>query len=131
MARPDRPPGLDTTSGPALTPPGRPDRASTESVGRSLPCDQIDPARLVIGDATGRLDDQLGVLSVALAMWISRDDSRPQPEVRHAAYTAMDAIDSMLRELHGLRSRLVGEIRVSDDLAADRAPGTIQRKNND
>jgi hypothetical protein len=90
-----------------------------------LPYDQIDPARLVIGDASGRLDGHLGVLGVALAQWMARDDTRPQPELRQAANTAMDAIDGMLAELHALRSRLVSEIRASDDLAAERADALL------
>lgn len=66
-----------------------------------------------------------GVLDAALAQWAARDDTRPQPEVRQAANTAMDAIDSMLAELHQLRARLVSEIRASDDLAAARADALL------
>jgi hypothetical protein len=71
-------------------------------------------------DVYAKLEDPMGVLSVALVQWEGRDDSKPQPEVRRAANTAMDAIDGMLRELHAMRSRLVGEIRASDDVAAAR-----------
>jgi hypothetical protein len=82
-------------------------------------------------DAYAKLWDPLGVLSVALGQWERRDDSKPQPEVRRAANTAMDAIDGMLADLHAMRSRLVGEIRQADDataarvdaLLADRAKG--------
>ena len=95
--------------------------------GSTLTYDQIDPARLVIGDATGRLDGHLGVLGVALAQWMARDDTRPQPEVRRAGSTAMDAIDAALAELHALRARLVSEIRASDDLAAERADELLAR----
>jgi hypothetical protein len=139
-AMPDRLPGLDTTSGPMVTStPGRPHQPESPlqsqegSVDRSVPpgrtltYDQIDPARLVIGDSTGRLDDHLGVLGVALAQWMARDDTRPQPEVRQAANTAMDAIDAMLAELHQLRASLIGEIRQSDDLAAARADELLDR----
>ena len=70
----------------------------------------------------------LGILAVALAQWSARDDTRPQPEVRQAANTAMDAVDSMLGELHQLRSRLVGEIRVSDDAAAARVDAMLARE---
>lgn len=139
MTRPGRPP--DTRDGPAVTPtPGRPHQADSPpppqqqgsaacSVppGRSLAYDQIDPTRLVIGDATGRLDGHLGVLGVALAQWMARDDTKAEPEVRRAANTAMHAIDAMLAEIHQLRSRLSGEIRVSDDLAADRADALLAR----
>jgi hypothetical protein len=62
-----------------------------------------------------RLEDPVGVLSVALGVWEDRDDSIPQPEVRQAASTAVDTIDALTRELFNLRQRLIGEIRRSDD----------------
>jgi len=76
-------------------------------------------------DVYARLEDPMGVLSIALGQWEDRDDTRPQPEVRRAANTAMDEIDRMLRELHAMRSRLVSEIRVSDDAAAARADAML------
>ena len=84
-------------------------------------------------DATGRtpwdvhakLEDPVGVLAVALAQWETRDGTRPQPEVRRAANTAMDAIDSMLRDLHAMRSRLVGEIRADDEATGRRADALL------
>ena len=66
------------------------------------------------------LEDPMGVLGVALAQWEARDGTRPQPEVRRAANTAVDAIDVMARELHAMRSRLVTEIRAADDAAGRR-----------
>ena len=88
-----------------------------------LPKDQIPEDRRAILDFTGRLGDEghNGVLAVVLAQWAARDDSKPDPEARQAANTAMDAVDAMLRELHELRARLVSEIRTSDDAAAARA----------
>jgi len=65
------------------------------------------------------------VLAIALGQWEDRDDSKPQPDVRRAANTAMDAIDRMLRELHAMRSRLVGEIRQADDASAARADALL------
>lgn len=65
-------------------------------------------------------------LAAALALWIDRDDSRPQPEVRRAANTAVDAMDAMLRELYLMRGRLVSEIRVSDDIAMARSAETLE-----
>ena len=64
--------------------------------------DQIQPGRATTDDATGRLGEHNGVLGVALAQWIARDDSKAEPDVRRAANTAIDA---MLRELHTLRAR--------------------------
>jgi hypothetical protein len=76
-------------------------------------------------DVYARLEDPMGVLSIALGQWEDRDDTKPQPEVRRAANTAMDEIDRMLRELRAMRSRLVGEIRTSDDAAAVRADAML------
>ncbi len=94
-----------------------------------LTYDQIPPERLPILDYTSRLGDDghLGVLGVALAQWVARDDTRAEPEVRRAANTAMDSVDAMLAELHELRSRLVGEIRASDDANAARVDAMLAR----
>ena len=91
----------------------------------TLPYDQIPPERRTLGDFTGRLDGHNGVLGVALAQWVARDDSKAEPEVRQAASTAMDAIDAMIAELHQLRARLVSEIRKSDDMAAARTDNLL------
>jgi hypothetical protein len=93
----------------------------------TLPWDQVPHGHRTIGDATGRLDGHLGVLGVALAQWMARDDTKAQPAIRQAANTAMDATDAMLAELHQLRARLVSEIRESDDLAAERADALLAR----
>jgi hypothetical protein len=92
-----------------------------------LPYHQISLDRRTILDVTGQLGDDghNGVLGVALAQWAARDDSKADPHARMAANTAMDAIDAMLRELHGLRSRLVGEIRASDDATAARVDAML------
>ncbi|MFZ0226540.1 MAG: hypothetical protein WAL41_06285 [Mycobacterium sp.] len=76
-------------------------------------------------DVHAKLEDSMGVLAVALAQWEIRDDSKAQPEVRRAANTAMDEIDAMLRELHQMRSRLVGEIRAADDATAARVDAML------
>jgi hypothetical protein len=92
-----------------------------------LPYDQIPADRRPILDYTGRLGDDghNGELGVALAQWAGREDTRPEPEVRRAANTAMDAIDAMLRELYELRSRLLTEIRASDDATAARVDALL------
>ena len=93
----------------------------------SLRYDEIPPERLPVLAATGRLDDHVGDLAAALTRWADRDDTRPQPEVRRAANTAVGAVDAMLAELHQLRARLLAEIRVSDDAAAVRADQLLTR----
>jgi hypothetical protein len=76
-------------------------------------------------DVHARLEDPAGALAVALAQWEARDDSKAQPGVRRAASKAMDAIDAMLRELHAMRARLIGEIRDADDATAARADALL------
>ena len=73
-----------------------------------------------------KLDAPIVTLAFALDKWAARDDTRPQPEVRAAANTAMDAIDGMLRELHQMRSRLTGEIYDSDEATILRADALLQ-----
>ena len=77
--------------------------------------------------ALSALRGHLGELEAALALWASRDDTKAQPEVRHAANDAIDAVDTALRELHGIRGQLVGEIRASDDATAVRAAELLAR----
>jgi hypothetical protein len=78
-------------------------------------------------DVYAALEDPVGVLGVALAQWEQRDDSVAQPEVRRAANTAMDAIDTMVRELYAMRSRLVTEIRAADDATAARVDELLRQ----
>lgn len=73
------------------------------------------------------ISDQADVLGAALALWATRDDSRPQPGTRLAAGTAVRCIDQMLTGLHRLRSDLVTEIRTSDDSAAARVDALLVR----
>lgn len=82
-------------------------------------------------DVNGRLRDPLGVLAIKLTQWEHRDETKAQPHVRRAANEAMVEIDTMLRELYLMRSRLVSEIRVSDDLAMERSGGLLERLRED
>ena len=78
-------------------------------------------------DVHAKLEEPMDVLAFALGRWQTRDDSQPQPEVRRAANTAMDAIDDMLRALYLMRGRLVSEIRAADDAADARADALLAR----
>jgi hypothetical protein len=78
--------------------------------------------------ALSPLRSRLGDLAAALARWETRDDARPQPGVRRAANDAIDAIDAMLAGLHGIRSRLTGEIRASDDATAARVDAMLAER---
>jgi hypothetical protein len=77
------------------------------------------------------LHDSVEDLAVAVAIWETRDDTKPQPEVRQAANTAIDAIDAQMRELYLMRARLVGEIREADDATAARADALLGRSRQD
>jgi hypothetical protein len=97
----------------------RPERRQSVAVeSLSLPERQEDST---MHDPTTSLDDQLGVLRIALAQWEIRDNSKAQPEIRQAANTAMTTIDDMLAGLHRLRSDLVTEIRQADHPTAARS----------
>jgi hypothetical protein len=72
-----------------------------------------------------RLENLVAVLADSLALWATRDDTKPQPEVRRAANTAGDAIDAMMHELYLARQRLGGEMRDSDDAAMARAAALL------
>lgn len=73
------------------------------------------------------LREHVGTLSVSLAEWAYRDDSKAQPEVRQAANCAVESIDAALSTLHRIRARLVGEIRQSDDAAARRVDAGLRK----
>jgi hypothetical protein len=73
------------------------------------------------------LRGHLGELETALALWAIRDDTKAQPGVRQAANDAVDAVDAALRELHGIRSRLIPEIRAADDAAMARTEEMLRR----
>ena len=68
-------------------------------------------------------------LGAWLAIWEGRRE--PDAHARRCASDAVDAIDAMLRELHGLRARLAGEIRTSDDAATARVDALLGRLRGD
>jgi hypothetical protein len=82
---------------------------------------------IIVADPVSRPDitEHAAALNVALDTWAQRDDSRPQPEVRTAANTAMDTIDVLLRDIYELRDRLTGEIKQSDDASMARAEALL------
>jgi hypothetical protein len=77
--------------------------------------------------AQSALRGHLGELETALALWATRDDTKAQPDIRQAANDAIDAVDGALRELHGIRAELLGEVRASDDAATARAGELLRR----
>jgi hypothetical protein len=65
-------------------------------------------------------------LGAWLGIWANRKE--PDAHARRCANAAVDAIVAMLRELHGVRARLVGEIRDSDDASSARADALLRRR---
>ena len=47
--------------------------------------------------------------------------------MRQATNTAIDAIDTLLRELHQMRARLVSEVRQADDIAMERSAALLNK----
>jgi hypothetical protein len=70
-----------------------------------------------MSDLTASLQDRTGVLSVALVQWAGRSTAPDKAAARRAGAAAVDAIDTMLRDLFVLRGRLVQEIRQADAAA--------------
>ncbi len=64
------------------------------------------------------LRDNVENLGAWLAIWEAR--SEPDAHARRCANDAVDAIDTMLRDLYTIRARLITQIRVSDDASAAR-----------
>ena len=59
-------------------------------------------------------------LGLALEMWDSRDDARPEAEPRRAASYAIGLIGAMTAELAAIREGLLSETRAADDVDAPR-----------
>jgi hypothetical protein len=92
-----------------------------------LPWDQVPPERRAIGDLADPLDDELGLLNVHLAVWMARDDSKADVSVVRAGNQVIDSIDTMLRQLHQLRARMVAERRADQDISAARADALLEQ----
>ncbi len=68
-------------------------------------------------------------LGAWLAIWLARKE--PDAHARRCASDAVDAIDSMLRDLHSVRQQLISEIRTADDATAARADALLARMRED
>ncbi len=77
-------------------------------------------------DVHAHLQGPVDDLAFYLGRWEDRDDGKPAPDARRAANTALDSIDELLAALHGIRSRLVTEIRHADDATAVRADALLR-----
>ncbi len=70
------------------------------------------------GDALSAIRNHVEDLGAWLAIWENRKE--PDAHARRCASDAVKAIDGMLKDLHLVRARLIGEIRASDDASAAR-----------
>ncbi len=63
-----------------------------------------------------------------LGTWLGIWENRKEPDAfaRRCASDAVDAIDSMLRDLNLVRGRLTSEIRQADDATAARADALLR-----
>jgi hypothetical protein len=77
------------------------------------------------GAALSALRSHVEDLGAWLAIWLARDDSKPDAHARRCASDAVDAIDAALAELYGIRARLIPYIRASDDASAARADALL------
>ena len=68
------------------------------------------------------LDD----LSLYLAVWSARADACLEAHARRCASDAVNTIDTIITELHGIRGQLIPEIRASDDAAMTHADALLR-----
>jgi hypothetical protein len=78
-----------------------------------------DPWDAALSAIRASVDD----LGAWLAIWQARTE--PDAHARRCASDAGDAIDAALLELHGIRARLIGEIRQADDASAARVDALL------
>lgn len=87
----------------------------------------ITATGLTYGETADMLRADVDALCADLDVWADRDDSRPQADVTKAGHDAVDRLDRITRDLYAIRSRLVGEIRTSQDAAAARTDALLAR----
>jgi hypothetical protein len=65
-------------------------------------------------------------LSLYLAVWLSRADACLEPHARRCASDAVNAIDVIITELHGIRGHLIPEMAAADREALAHADGVLR-----
>lgn len=78
-------------------------------------------------------DEQVQALRGHCAIWDGRDPDHTHSTAgeREAAEQAVSVIDGMFREMHQLRTRLIGEMRMDDELTYAHADQLIARLRNE
>jgi hypothetical protein len=84
-----------------------------------------DPAPDPFDAALSAVHDAVDNLGPLLAIWLARTE--PDAHARRCASDAVNAIDTALAELHGIRAELVTQVRQADDQAAARADTLLAR----
>jgi hypothetical protein len=82
----------------------------------------VNAYEAAVGAARASLDD----LALYLAVWSARADDRLEAHARRCASDAVNTIDVIISELHGIRGRLIPEIRKSDDAAMAHADAVLR-----
>jgi hypothetical protein len=91
----------------------------------------VSTSRDPYDDALTALREHIEDVATWLAIWSARDDSQPDAHARRCAGDAVEAVDSMLGHLYGIRAQLVSEIRKSDNATAARADDLLARMRED
>jgi hypothetical protein len=81
-----------------------------------------DPYDGALSALQGNLED----LGLWLAIWSARDDARIEPHARRCASDAVNAIDTMIAELHGIRGHLIPGIVAADKEAMANADAVLR-----
>ena len=76
-------------------------------------------------DAAEQLRLDAAALAIRLELWAGRDESRGDYRATEAGHAALETLDRITRDLYAVRSRLVGELRASQDAAMARARETL------
>jgi hypothetical protein len=81
-----------------------------------------DPYEAAVAAIRANADD----LALYLAVWAAREDPCLEPHARRCASDAVNVIDTIIAELHGIRGHLIPEMRASDDAAMDQADAMLR-----
>jgi hypothetical protein len=81
-----------------------------------------DPYDAALSALQANLED----LGLWLAIWGARDDARIEPHARRCASDAVNAIDTMIAELHGIRGHLIPELAAADREAMTQADAMLR-----
>jgi hypothetical protein len=86
----------------------------------------------------GPLEDQVGLLAIRIGAWNHMKYPEEVPaagqhdaEAIKAGHGAVDVIDEIIRDLHALRSHLIGELRADEDAHMARSAELLRQIRKD